>query len=340
MEKDISLKPAIELGFVPTHAGFLTALVPGEDGRLPRTETGALVVVESVKETMERSRVAVPAVQIPVFPGTLPEEWDMMISDLKALGLTVHLVIMMGGVDPMDLADEEATVAQLLPPLEAAKRNGVAHVSATSVEQWMGEGATRKEGAEFEAAVAHLVKVHLRAHREAGLAGSCVQAWHVEFLRPGEFETFTDLGRLWTFVKAANEALGEPFFKCLVDCAHCGDSALDIPAHEALIAEIAAGGGLGVMHASAKTTRGCLNSDDGWIAALIGAAARSGELRQVFVEMFRHDDPVLEALRKLDPRHGVDTLDGRDYPQLVADGLEQVARMLNNHVARGHLQPA
>lgn len=340
MENEIALKPAIELGFVPTHAGFLAALVPGDDGRLPHDESGEPTVIGAVRETVDRAAVGVTSVQIPVFPGTNPEEWDMMISALKALVPAVQLVIMMGGVDPMDPADEEATVAQLLPPLEAAKRNGVRHVSATSVEQWMGEGAVRKEGADFEAAVEQLVKVHLRAHREAGLADSCVEAWHVEFLRPGEFTTFTDLGRLWAFVKAANEALGEPFFKCLVDAAHCGDSALDIPAHEALIAEIAEGDGLGVIHASAKTTRGCLSSDDGWIAALIGAAARSGKLSQVFVEMFRHDDPVLAGLRELDPRHGVDTCDGRDYPQVVADGLAQVARILNNHVSRGHLPTA
>ena len=340
MEKEITLRAPVELGFVPTHAKFVGGLVPEGDGRLPRTESGSLVVVEATREVLDRSLVAVPSVQIPVFPGTAEGEWDMMISDLKALGLTVHLVIMLGGVDPMDPADEEATLAQLLAPLEAAKRNGVAHVSATSVEQWMQAGAARKDGAEFDAAVAQLVKVHLRAHREAGLGESCVEAWHVEFLRPGEFQTFTDLGRLWTFVKAANDELGQPFFRCLVDAAHCGDSSLDIPAHEALIAEIAAAGGLGVMHASAKTTRGCLSTDDGWVAALLAAAAQTGELKQVFVEMFHHEDDALAGLRELDPRHGVDTRDGRDYTQVVADGLANLARILNNHVSRGWLPPA
>jgi hypothetical protein len=340
MEKDITLRAPVELGFVPTHAKFVGALVPEADGRLPRTESGSFVLVEATREVLERSRVAVPAVQIPVFPGTGEGEWDMMISDLKGLGLTVHLVIMMGGVDPMDPGDEDATVAQLLVPLEAAKRNGVTHVSATSVEQWMQQGATRKDGAEFDAAVAQLVKVHLRAYREAGLADSCVEAWHVEFLRPGEFQTFTDLGRLWTFIRAANAELGKPFFKCLVDAAHCGDSALDIPANQALITEIAAAGGLGVMHASAKTTRGCLSTDDGWVAALFAAAARTGELKQVFVEMFHHEDDALAPLRELDPGHGVNTLDGRDYTQVVADGLANLARILNNHVSRGWLPEA
>lgn len=340
MEKDIPLKAPVELGFVPTHAKFVGALVPGADGRLPRTASGELVVVAATREVLDRSRVAVPSVQIPVFPGTGEGEWDRMIADLHALGLTVHLVIMMGGVDPMDPADEDASVAQLLVPLGAAKRNGVTHVSATSVEQWMQQGATRKDGADFDAAVAQLTKVHVRAYREAGLEGSCVEAWDVEFLRPGEFQTFTDLGRLWIFVQAANAELGRPFFRCLVDAAHCGDSSLDIPAHEALVAEIAAAGGLGVMHASAKTTRGCLSTDDGWVAALLAAAALSGELKQVFVEMFHHEDDALAALRELDPGHGVDTRDGRDYTQVVADGLAGVARILNNFVARGWLPKA
>jgi len=247
---------------------------------------------------------------------------------------------MMGGVDPMDPADEEGSLAQLLPALETAIRHGVSHFSATSVEQWMQEGATRKEGAEFDAAVAQNVKLHLRAFEEAGLDGSCVEAWHIEFLRPGEFQTFTDLGRLWTFIQQVNGELGRPFFRCLVDAAHCGDSSLDIPANQALIGEIAAGDGLGIFHASAKTTRGCLSTDDGWVAALLATAARTGKLQQVFVEMFNHADDALAPLRGLDPGHGIDTRDGRDYTQVVADGLETVTRYLNGYVARGFLPGA
>lgn len=337
MNQDIALKAPIEFGFVPTHTKFVGTLIPDENGFLPRTESGELVVVETTRNVLERSRVAVTAVQIPVFGGTKDEEWDMMITDLKALGLGVQLVIMLGGVDPMDPADEDGVLAQLLPALEAAKRHGVKHVAATSVEQWMQPGASPKKGADFDAAVAQNVKLHLRAYEEAGLADSCIEAWHIEFLRPGEFQTFTSLKRLWEFIKPINEQLGKPFFRCLTDAAHCGDSSLTIEENQALIAEIAAGGGLGVMHASAPTTRGCLSTDDGWVAAIISAAARTGEMHQVFVEMFHHEDVALEALRELDARHGIDTCDGRDYTQVVADGLESIARMLNNYVARGIL---
>ncbi|MFC7338484.1 hypothetical protein ACFQY0_14915 [Haloferula chungangensis] len=340
MEKDITLIAPVELGFVPTHAKFVGGLVPDADGRLPRSESGGFVVVEAVREVLERSRVKVDMVQVPIFPGTHPEEYPAQILALRELGLKVHLVIMLGGVDPMDPADEDATIAQLLPTLKIAKELGITHLASTSIEGWMVPGATPKRGADFDAVVAQTVKVHARAYHEAGLEDSSVSVWDIEFLRPGEFQTFTDLGKLWSWVQKANEEIGKPFFRCLVDAAHCGDSALDIPTNEKLISEIAAAGGLGMMHASAKTTRGCLSTDDGWVAALLGAGGRSGALSQVSVEMFHHEDEALVALRQLDPGHGVDTLDGRDYTQVVADGLASVARILNNYVNRGWMPKA
>lgn len=338
MKKDIELKPSVELGVVPTHAKFVGGLVPEGDGRLPRDGSGELVVVAAVREILELSRVEVKSVQIPVFPGTDAAEWDLMIGQLKDLGLTVHLVMMVGGADPMNPADEDAMVELLRGPLEAAKRNGVAHVSSTSIEEWMQAGAKERNGAEFEAAVAQTAKLHERVYREVGLEGSCIEAWHIEFLRPGEFSTFTDLGRSWTLVKTLNGKIGSPFFRCLIDAAHCGDSKLDIPENEALIREIAEAGAMGLFHASAKTTRGCLSTDDGWIGALLAACVSTGRFSQVFVEMFTHDDDALAPLRELDPRHGVDTRDGRSYAQVVADGVEIVARRLNNFAARGLLK--
>jgi len=337
--QDITNHTSVELGIVPTHSGFVGALVPGEAGKLPRGADGRFVVLAAVSELAARSRVRLESLQLSVFPGTDDGDLDELIVGLKDLGLRLYLVLMVGGVDPMEPADESAVVDQLLPSLEAAKRHGGAFVSSTSIEAWMAEGAVRREGAAFEAAVAQCVKVHLRACREASLAGSQINEWHFEFLRPGEFQTFTDLGRVWTLIKAANEEMGAPFFKAIIDAAHCGDSPLDIPENLDLITRIGAAGELGCFHASARTTRGCLSTDDGWAGALLTAAARTGTLRNVFVEMFRHDDEALAALRALDPGHGVDTRDGRDYTQLVADGLTDTARRLNNLKARGILQP-
>jgi hypothetical protein len=237
----------------------------------------------------------------------------------------------------MNPADEDGVVAQLVPTLKAAIAHGARTVSSTSIEAWMSTEA-RRDGAEFEAAIAQNVRVHLRAYQEAGLADSCVESWHIEYLRPGEFMTFTSLERGWAFVSAANQALGRKFFKQLVDAAHCGDSGVSMADNAALIARIAAAGELGIFHASAKTTRGCLSTDDGWIGALLAAVAQTGELRQVFVELFDHEDPALEPLRALEPGHGIDTRDGRSYNEVVADGLAETAHRLNNLAARGILK--
>ena len=333
----ISLKSDVQLGVVPTHLKFVGSLVPDGNGKFPRNADGTLLTLAGMQALCEVSSVKPTCIQVPFFASADPAEVDELVRGLKALGLEVQFVIMIGGANPMNPADEDAVVGQLVASLKAAVHHGVRHVSSTSIEEWMSPNETRRDGAEFQAAIAQNVKVHLRAYQEAGLAGSCVENWHVEFLRPGEFKTFTSVERGWDFVRAANLALGKKFFKLLVDAAHCGDSGVSIAENELLIGRLAAAGELGIFHASAKTTRGCLSSDDGWIGALLTAAARTGELRYVFVEVFHHEDPALELLRKLDPGHGVDTSDGRSYTEVTADGLADTARRLNNLAARGIL---
>ena len=93
-----------------------------------------------------------------------------------------------------------------------------------------------------------------------------------------------------------------------------------------------------MFHASAKTTRGCLSTDDGWVGNLLTACAATGKLEIVLVELFHHEDPALAGLREADPRHGIDTTDGRTYTEAVCDSLESVARRLNNLVNRGILK--
>ena len=337
MSPNISLKSKAQLGVVPTHLKFVGSLVPDANGKFPRDENGVLVTVAGMRDLFAVSPVKPTCVQIPFFASADPADVQELIDGLKALGLEIHFIIMVGGANPMNPADEDAVVGQLVASLKAAVRHGVRHVSSTSIEEWMSANETRRDGAAFDAAVAQNVKVHLRVYEEAGLSGSCVENWHIEFLRPGEFKTFTNVDRGWAFVRAANQALGRKFFKLLVDAAHCGDSGLSIAENEGLIREIAAADELGIFHASSKTTRGCLSTDDGWIGLLLTAAAKTGQLQHVFVEVFHHEDPALELLRKLDSGHGIDTRDGRSYTEVTADGLAETARRLNNLVARGLL---
>jgi hypothetical protein len=329
----MKLIPRIALGVVPTHIKFVGGLLPDAAGKFPREEDGRLVSVAEMDRICQQSPVKPTCVQISVFPGASADETAEMIRELKALGLDVHLIMMVGGANPMDPADEDAVVGQLKESIKAALDHGAASVSSTSIEEWMNGPAD----VDFDAAVAQNVKVHLRAAKESGLLDSSIDSWHIEFLRPIEFKTFTNLRKAWAFVRAANQELGRNFFKLLVDAAHCGDSGLSIPENEVLIAEIAAAGDMGLFHASAKTTRGCLSTDDGWIGATLAAAAKSGALTTVFVELFHHEDEALASLRSAVPGHGVNTLDGRNYTQAVIDGLVDVTRRLNNLRARGVL---
>ncbi|MEO5714460.1 MAG: hypothetical protein ABIT37_13310 [Luteolibacter sp.] len=337
MSSPIALKSKVQLGVVTTHFKFVGGIVPDENGKFPRDEDGGLRVLSEMKKLVDAAPVTMNIVQLPFFSTADEGEVADIINGLKALGLEVHFIIMVGGANPMNPADEDAVVAQLVKSLKAAITHGIRHVSSTSIEEWMSADEARM-GDAFEAAIDQNVKVHMRVYEEAGVEGSCIENWHIEFLRPGEFKTFTNVDRGWSFVKAANLALGKKFFKLLVDAAHCGDSGLTIAQNQELITQICAAGEFGVFHASAKTTRGCLSTDDGWISALMLAAAKGGGLKQVFVEVFDHTDPALELVRQLDSGHGVDTRDGRSYMQVTADGLGDTARRLNNLKVRGFLK--
>lgn len=330
MPESFCVKPDIALGVVPTHIGFVNGLVPNEKGELFREADGRIAVVAEMERLCSISRVRPSCVQVSLFPGTADSEIAEMVDGLKGLQLDVHLIMMVGGANPMDPADEDRVIAQLLPSLQAAQKYGAVSVGSTSIEEWMNGPVDM----DLEAAITQNVKLHVRAVKESGLLDSSITAWHIEFLRPGEFKTFTNLKVAWECIKAINTKLGRNYFKVLLDAAHMGDSGLSIEENQKLIAEIAAADHMGLFHASAKTTRGCLSTDDGWIGATLTAAARTGKLESVFVELFNHTDPALAALRALEPGHGVDTLDGRSYTQAVADGLADVARRLNNLAAR------
>ena len=331
----IALKPDIQLGIVPTHIKFVGGLVPDENGKMPRGEDGRLLLISELDNINQMSPVRPNCAQVSIFPGTDEGDLDEMMKDLKSLDLIPHIIMMVGGGNPMDPADEDAVLPSLLAGIRAAQAHGVEHIASTSFEEWMKPGAEQLTGQAFDDAVAQLVKLHTRACREADIFNSSVKAWHMEFLRGTEFKTFTDVGKAWTFVKAANEAIGRPFFKVLVDAAHCGDSELSMEENAAIIREMGENDGFSMFHASAKTTRCCLSTDDGWIGNLLTECAATGKLEIALVELFHHEDDALAGLREAVELHGTDTTDGRTYSETVCDGLETTARRLNNLVARG-----
>ena len=334
----ITLKTSVDLGVVPTHIKFVGGLVPDEVGKLPRGEDGRLLSIVEIAQIQEQSPVLMASVQVPFFPGLNEEDCDELFTGIKSMGLKPQTIMMIAGGNPMDPADEDIVAPMLVAGLETAKKYDIEHVSSTSLEEWMKPGALELTGEAFDAAVVQLGKLHARAVREADALGSCIKAWHIEFLRGIEFQTFTDVRKACKAVSTMNEALGHSFFKVIIDAAHCGDSALSMEENVAAIKEIGEQGGISMFHASAPTTRGCLSTDDGWIGHLLTACAETGTLEIVLVELFHHEDPALAGLREADPGHGIDTRDGRSYTQCTIDGLVDVAHRMNNLVARGKLK--
>ncbi len=331
-----SHKSHVRLGILPTHVKFVGGLVPNEDGTLPRNSTGQLVVVEAMEALLSKSPAPIEIIQIPAFPGIDDSENDELVSQLQKLVPEIHLIMMVGGADPMKAEDEDAIVDMLSSGINLAKRHGVRDVGSTSIEEWL-QGSEPKTGEAFEAAVAQNVRAHKRVYDECQIADSCIEHWHIEFLRKGEFQTFTNIGACWEFVKAANAATSSQLFQVLIDSAHCGDSGLSMAENVELIEKVATEGGFSMFHGSAKTTRGCYSTDDGWIGSILEACAKTGKLETAFVELFHHEDDALEGLRNLNDGHGTDTTEGRSYEECVLYGIEELTLRLNNLANRGIL---
>ena len=133
----ISNKSGVELGILGTHLGFLEALVPDDKGHLPRDASGELVVFAGARDICELSPVKVDAIQISAFGTTIPEDMDELLTKVRSIGLEPQLVMMVGGANPYDPADEDAALAQLQVNIDAALRNNVKQINSTSIEEWM-----------------------------------------------------------------------------------------------------------------------------------------------------------------------------------------------------------
>ena len=125
----IPLKSNVRLGVVPTHLKFVGGLVPDENGKVPRNAEGVLIVVDDMRKLTQDSLVKISCVQIPYFPGLDEEDVAEMVREFRALDLEVQFILMVGGADPMNPADEDAVVAMLVGGLNAAKNHGISHVS-------------------------------------------------------------------------------------------------------------------------------------------------------------------------------------------------------------------
>ena len=122
MAIQIKNKSKVEIGVVPTHLMFVGALAPDESGKLPRTNSGDLKIVSGMRLLCRTSPVKLNNVQVTLFPGTDAKDLDDMFKGLRALKLQVHLIMMVGGANPLNPKDEDAVVEMLNSGLAVAKK--------------------------------------------------------------------------------------------------------------------------------------------------------------------------------------------------------------------------
>ena len=84
MGQEITNKSGVELGIVPTHAGFVGGLIPDDEGRLARTDDGQIVILSEVTRLTGITRVKLDSLQLPVIPGTDEGDLDELANGLKA----------------------------------------------------------------------------------------------------------------------------------------------------------------------------------------------------------------------------------------------------------------
>ena len=162
----IEPRSQVRLGVTATHLRFVGGLVPDDDGHLPRESDGKPVIQAGLERLVDNSPAPPTVAQLSIFSGAkgVPTD-DLMevFAALRAKGITSEMVLMIGGVNALDPADEDAFVEQGLEYLETAKNLGAETVISTSFEDWM-NSIPRKEGADYEAAVEQVNKAHLRLH--------------------------------------------------------------------------------------------------------------------------------------------------------------------------------
>ena len=128
----------VEIGVVPTHLMFVGTLAPDESGKLPRTRSGDLKVVSGMRLLCRTSPVKLNNVQITLFPGTDPKDLEDMFKGFRSLKLNVHLIMMVGGANPLNPKDEDAVVDMLNSGLAVAKKYKVKTIDSRNADQVKG----------------------------------------------------------------------------------------------------------------------------------------------------------------------------------------------------------
>ena len=124
MSKSLANHSPINLGVVPTHLTFADGIAPTQNGDWPRDESGQIKILSYFRQLVAEAPVSIDCAQISQFAGTSDEANTELVDGLKALGLEVQFIMMVGEGDPMNPADEDTVVQMLVDGLNTAQNMG------------------------------------------------------------------------------------------------------------------------------------------------------------------------------------------------------------------------
>ena len=131
MTKSLANHSPISLGVVPTHLTFADGVAPTQNGDWPRDESGQIKILSYFRQLVAESPVPIKCAQISQFAGISDDVNTELVDGLKALGLEVQFIMMVGEGDPMNPADEDTVVQLLVDGLKTAQKYGVSQVAVS-----------------------------------------------------------------------------------------------------------------------------------------------------------------------------------------------------------------
>ncbi len=320
------------LGYVGVTSGF--------NAKAKNPDTGEYLYVELLKGVQERSPIKVQVIQTPLFPDDVTSagfpETKLLYGKLQSHVEKVVPILMMTK-DPLDPTQKEAFIGDLYNGLMGAGRLGAEICSSTSFEAWMKgtqDGEDPLTGEALDQAIDLLVEIHVEAISRALQDGCTVARLDMEYLRPVEFTTFTNLEVAWRVVSGINRHLGFVFVRALDDGAHSKDSGLSPTRANRIRAIARRQNAYGTIHVSQFTTRGRIGP-----VALgeLEYALLHGKPTYVLVEIFDPRLPDTQLMKDKIPGYGEETFS--DPVEVIIDGLIKTKKKIGEMVVVGALRP-
>ena len=325
--KKIKNQSSVKLGVVMVHRGFNAHKMNGN----------RFDYVVGLDWLIKHSPVEISAVQVPLFPDHLREGKGLAKTKrlFKELRKRVRYVVpvLMLTTNPLDPKNKSEAIETLRNGLVQSGELGSEVCAATSFEAWLDgtiNGIKPLKGKKLRKAIDLLVDIHVSAIHAAYQERCGVQRLDMEYLRPGEFITFTNMRIALRVIGEINRKLQCGFIcRLLDDTAHAKDSGLSMKDQNKVrgICSCSDNHHIGTCHASEPTTRGALGSGGSAVVQGIRSMYRHGNPRTLMVEIFDCEGEETAPMRQYIKGYGKKTY--RDINVAVVEGLILVQNTLN-----------